>query len=705
MNELSKLLVALLALSPTLTPAAPSVERDELGLQILNSSRDPSYAEVAKVFPGMKFPREAVGVKDAPLECVVLPESKLMVGYVTMPLTNLMLAWFELAPGDSPASWHPFGDFAHPENKRLAGGYLPIVLSPALFDGVNYTQEVFGWSPDLNPDAALFTFVRLQLANTSPTVKTQSVRFQLQHHGKVKTAAEWQAVLRPGANKSFFLKMPLKDSLEQTVAVSERDWTRARKEVTQFWDGLLARGMQINVPEARVNDAWRAWMIYNFLAVDKINGIFQPHDGSGFYEEVYGYSAGLYCRMLDIMGHHRQAETYLASLRTFIAPDGLFTLNFGLPDTGVLLWAMSEHYRLTGDRDWLQQAAPDMIRMCDWIIKKRHEEMQKERKEDRWYGLIKFRPYCDDHVPAYSYFTDTYLCSGMSSAAEVLGQIGLTEQSERIGREARAYHADVLRSMQNSVLDHDGMKMLPIYPETHKLLKDNGFAGKDYYGLVACNLLETDFFAPNDAPARWLVDMLEQKGGLLLGLATFKGGIDHAYTYGYWMNALQRGEVKKVLLGFYGSLAYGMSRDTYSAVEVTQLREGKNEFTLPHLYSNTQQLSLLRNMLVYEQGDDLWLCPAIPRDWLADGKQLSVKNAATRFGETSFKIKSCGKRITVDVTPPTRNAPKRIELKLRHPGGEPIKSVKLSRGEFQLVNSDTVIIEGATKPFSVRAEF
>jgi len=83
-------------------------------------------------------------------------------------------------------------------------------------------------------------------------------------------------------------------------------------------------------------------------------------------------------------------------------------------------------------------------------------------------------------------------------------------------------------------------------------------------------------------------------------------------TYGYWLNCLERDEVERVLLGFYGSMAYGMSRGTWAGVECTNMASGNNAHTLPHLRSGTQQLRLLRNMLLREQADELLLATAVP---------------------------------------------------------------------------------------------
>ena len=59
-----------------------------------------------------------------------------------------------------------------------------------------------------------------------------------------------------------------------------------------------------------MNHAWRAWLAYNFIDVDKRGDVYEPHDGGGgFYEEVYGYSASRYCYALDLMGYPAEART------------------------------------------------------------------------------------------------------------------------------------------------------------------------------------------------------------------------------------------------------------------------------------------------------------------------------------------------------------------------------------------------------------
>ena len=89
-------------------------------------------------------------------------------------------------------------------------------------------------------------------------------------------------------------------------------------------------------------------------------------------------------------------------------------------------------------------------------------------------------------------------------------------------------------------------------------------------------------------------------------------------------------------------------------------------------------------MFVHERGDDLYLGQAIPRYWLAEGSTVGIQRAASYFGPLSLRIQSQADRgqINALVTPPERNRPKTIYLRLRHPQAKPIQSVTLNGARY-----------------------
>lgn len=632
---------------PAQRAAWAAEDRDMPGEKLITGGKDPTFEAVARLYPPQEHPREAIGVKEHPDDIVVEPD-----GSLTLVSKHPGTARF-LIDGK------PLATDAAPMTKLGTGGGVPIVEGRAAVDGLHCTLSALGISDHFSPDLPLAADVRLRILN--PAGVRRAVAVSLEATPAARGGLSWNLTVPPHGVQTVWAQIPVTDAA-RPVAISEVAyrtavlWTLAHAEEEQ------ESGMQVFTPEKRVNDAWRTWLMYSFLNVDKVGKVYEPHDGVSFYEEVYGYSAALYCNGLDMWGRHAEAQRYLESLLTFQKPDGSLVVNFGLPDMGTTLYAIADHYRYTRDSAWVRRMAPRMVRMCRWLTS--HRDVQAQGAA---HGLIRFRPYCDFAEPTVNYTGNTSCCVGMEEAARALASVGLKSESAEIARAAAGFRRDILASMDHSIIHRDGIAILPIEPLTHRILMDSGYRADDYYGLIALGMLECGFFRPDDPRAQIIVRFLEQRGGLTLSMCRFRGTtIDHAYSYGYWLNCLQMGKIERALLGFYGSLAYGMSRDTYSGVEVTDLATGNNERTEPHLYSATQQLRLLRMMLVREEGDTLVLGGGIPRAWLAPGKVVRVDRAPTPWGEVSYKLEGIpgGIRVNVQHKSP---GPRILRIVLRNP--------------------------------------
>ncbi|MGI6294539.1 MAG: hypothetical protein ACOX3G_00465 [Armatimonadota bacterium] len=652
---------------------------DPIAKIVFADDADPTYEQIAKYYPEMQFPRESVGVPELAGEISIDHLGRLENNY-----DEPQIAWWSLGEG-KPV----FGDDLAIE-RRLLEGWLPVLQLTTVRDDVSYEQTVFGWSESMSADKPLFAYIRLRIRpmNASKSKVPQTVFLETP-----------DPVLRMGFEAKpdrygaeVFVRMPWPDA-SKAESIDATEFNEKLRESVGCWRAEIEKAARFEIPEKRVNDAYRAWIGYSRLLVDKVDGIYQPHDGAGFYEKNYGYSVLLHCIALDQYGMHEVAGRYIDSVLHFQQPDGLYTQNYGLSDQGMLLAAIAEHYNLTGDIEWLKRVSDRLILAGNWLIEQRKSAPTSGVTK----GLIQFRPYCDYTAPEFNYTGDACCCVGMEKAAAALKSIGMTAEANRLAEEAKKYRADILASMNAAVIRKDGRRLLPIAPDTHRMLKAANYTARDYYSLIGGCLLDTGFLSASDKRAYWVTDLLESSDGLMGGLCRWEAdGIDHAYTLGYLLTELQRGNPGKVLMGFYGFLAYGMTRDTYSGVECTSIVTGTNYWTLPHLYSCTQQLRLLRNMILSEDNGSLRIGDAIPRSWLEDGKRLVVRQAPTQFGDVSMKIVSEANsgRITVDFSPPIRLAPKSITLRLRHPGNKAITSVRVDGRLWDKFDRDSVDISG-----------
>lgn len=655
--------------------------RDLVAEIVLAGTADPTYKQIASFFPPMQLPREAVSVPEHPMEISIDHLGRFECNFNEPPI-----AWMTIGKNA-----RPFGDDTTSIKRRLYDGYLPILTLNTQHDDIMLEQTVFGWSESMSADNPLHAFVRVRLKPQGPvggkmpdlvSLVTPDPRLRM----------DFGAI-----NGEVYVRFPWPEP-SKAQSISSAEFNSKLKESVQRWRQEIDKGARFDIPDKRLNEAYRAWIGYSRLLVDKIGEFYELHDGAGFYEVNYGYSVLMHCIALDEYGMHESAEKYLDSVLHLQQSDGLYTQNFGLADQGMLLTALARHYDVTRDKSWLQRVSKNIVSAGNWLI----EQRKLAPTSGVTKGLINFRPYCDYTAAEFNYCGDACCCVGLEKASEALRSIGMTAEAELFTSEARRYRADILSSMDAAVFRRDGQNLLPLVPDTHRILKDSNYTGRDYYSLISGCLLDSGFLPAEDRRAYLITDLLEQNNGLLGGLCRWGAdGVDHAYALGYLLTALQRGEPRTAIMGLYGFLAYGMTQDTYSGVECTTAVTGANYWTLPHLYSCTQQLRLLRNMLIREDGDTLRLGDAMPRQWLEDGKRFALKDVPTQFGNVSLTTHATSKTISMHLDPPTRSMPGLIKITLRHPSDAAIRSVAVDGRVWNDFTRDSIELRGISKPTNI----
>ncbi|MBN1488648.1 MAG: hypothetical protein JXA69_01920 [Phycisphaerae bacterium] len=649
---------------------------------------DPTFEAIAGHYPPMKSPREVVGVPVHPLDLGVD-----CLGRLDVTPWGAPTAWFEI--GDPPVpfgggngayfTWdrsatHLVPGLTATITRRLLAGYLPVVILSTSRDDVDYELMVFAISEGFRVDTDLYAYARLTARSRGGRVPEQLALAW----GSGETRHVWPAKARDGSARwCVRFKHPQPETASEITA----DAFEAKLvETAAFWRNVLAPAERFDMPDRRVMEAYRAWIVYSLLNCDTIDGYVEPHDGAGFYEQMFGNSVSLHTWAMNMYGLHDHAARVLDTQIHFQQPDGLYTQVCGLTDPGGFLVGLIRQYQFTGDRAWLERVSPSIIKQCEWLVRQR----AAGPADGMTRGLIKFRPYNDYAEPVFNYLGNVWCARGLELSGAALKDIG-AEQADAFAIEAAKYRQDILDSMDAAAFADNGQTILPMEPDTQRLLKLSKYTGGDYYGLVASPLLGTGFLPPRDKRANRLMDIIEKRAGLIAGVCEFERGIDHAYTYGYLTTAMKRGEERKTLLGFWSFLAFGMTRDTYSPVEVTNIRTGHNHYTLPHLYSCTDQLRLVRDMLLHEQDDTLWLGRGIPRAWLAPGKHVAVNDAPTEFGNMSYRIDAeADDTMRIHIDPPQRRMPMEVCLRLRHPQKRSIASVTATPSVAVEVSGDTL---------------
>jgi hypothetical protein len=137
---------------------------------------------------------------------------------------------------------------------------------------------------------------------------------------------------------------------------------------------------------------------------------------------------------------------------------------------------------------------------------------------------------------------------------------------------------------------------------------------------------------------------------------------------------LLRNQPERFLRAYFNAFAVSYFPDTRMMTEHALPSFG--DFRGDHYKSSDEANSAgwLRDMFLYERGEELWVGAAIPRYWLADGSRIGIEGACTHFGEASVWYASATHegRITAELTLPERNAPRSVSVCFRHPEGRRI---------------------------------
>ena len=461
---------------------------------------------------------------------------------------------------------------------------------------------------------------------------------------------------------------------------------------------------------------------------------------------------------LDQMGMHKVAEDGMANWLDNQQEDGCLSLNNWIEPMhkiGALLipWVMMEHYRLTGDKEWLKAQAPRLKAAVDWIISRRRTTMKTAVSPEETEGLKtgKWSPYGlqprisvgdgDQSGSRYYYWADAFGYRSVKLFADVIAAID-PQMGTEYAAEAEAYRKDMLPVLNESIVLSP---VIRVRDGTYRSFIPQGFQdrgplsralpeGTDIWSH--CGLYHTDYARTSAAIEAWL-----RSGVLSVDDRRIDGHFDVAedvflwdhiwfrkrkedysperdwfdFGWGYqsgWERLpeyyLWKDDVPSFIRSWLNRCAVDLSfsadpERTWTFNEHTTFTENDKS------HGRAVFLSSFRNMLVTEIGDDLWLARATPRAWLEQGKRIAVGKAPTYFGSVGYEIVSDvdNGKITATVELPSRTVPKGVWLRFRHPRSLLIKSVTLNGEPWKDFDPDkeAIVLRGLAGKVTVTADY
>lgn len=518
-------------------------------------------------------------------------------------------------------------------------------------------------------------------------------------NGKPMPAAEVSALLVPGETVTFEYMIPHTPlDEERAVAVLNNSFQQRMEEAITFWEKELASGIQIQLPEQRIEEMVKADLIHQDIGYFGKNPNEPVVPIVGVYTAI-GSESSPGIQFLDAMGMHELAERAIQYFVEKQRPNGMIQ-NFAgyMLETGSALWTMGEHWRMTRDVRWLQKVYPAIVKAADFLVDWRSENLTDDLKDGMGYGMIKGK-IADPNDYYHSFMLNAGAYAGLYRTAEMLQDIDPVRSREygRIAAEMKGNIYETLqRSMERSpvVPRGDGcwIRSCPLWPEytgPTTLYADGGnwythgsFVLRDALG--ACYLILQDAIDPNDLLAREILDYTSEF--LAINNVCFSQPYYSPHPYGQ----LRLGQRKLYLQEFYCGFAGLADRGTYSFWE--------HHFQAsPHkLHEETWFMMRWRWMMAYEIFEEkkLHLMDAVPRKWMQAGKSLVLDGLRTYYGPLCCSIQCEENRITAKILVGAEGfpAPEQVTIRLPHPEGK--KATTWSIGEYDAENERFILPSG-----------
>jgi len=518
------------------------------------------------------------------------------------------------------------------------------------------------------------------------------------------------------------------------------DYEAEKNRVLAYWRDLVQQGCIFNAPEPKFNEVAKTviWHIRMSAIKCPESGLFLlPAATLGYW--VYANESCFQTILLDRLGDHEAATQYLETflrLQGSRPLPGAFTgtqqdvfygvkidAEYDLTATGynlhhgTVLWALAQHFLFTRDTDWLNHAAPNLMRAANWILGQRRQTqtLDEDGAKEIHYGLLPAGHLEDADDWQYWYAVNAYAWLGLKTLADAFSLAGRPEAA-LYQNEAAAYRADLRRSIERAselcpvvrLRNNTYVPYVPVQP--HQRFRYFGPKKTQYYDryekgvyptlrLSATRealygpmiLLKTGVIDADEPLAECILDDWEDNLTLSTSLnLNAHGWVDDAFWFsrgGMVFQAnlqnpieayLKRREIPAALRNLYNDFVSCLYPDVNMLVEEYRCwKHGSGHFY--KIPDEARFVNRVCDLLVLEVGEELWLAPGTPRRWLEPGQKIEIHQAHTFFGVVSFTLQYGDQPETIEahVSLPTRPC-QTIRLFVRAPFDKPIKAVSVN---------------------------
>ena len=457
--------------------------------------------------------------------------------------------------------------------------------------------------------------------NEEPSL-TKKLKFEKTTPGGV---VRYDIALQPGAKQVLEFRMPYEPLLPNSPLLSHLEkasFDEYQERTAKFWDEIFNRGLEITVPEAKVNDTFRASLVYDLIARDKVGDQYVQTVNKFHYHAFWLRDSSYIARMYDLSGYPDIARQVLDFFAGWQQSDGNFVSQGGQFDGwGQVMWAYGRHYRITHDRDFAERVYPAMQQAVVWL--------KDARAHDPLNLMPSTKPGDNERIEGHITGHNFWALAGLKNVIYVARALGHTDDAEVYQAEYDDFKASFLAALEKITTQTGGS----IPPGLDQL------GGDDWGNMLS--IYPEQILDPMDPMVTATLNATRAK--YQEGIMTYGAGrwLHHYLTIKNTETETIRGDQRMAVEELYALLLHTSS--THAGFEYCIFPWGDRDFASnvsPHGWFAAKFRAALRNMLVREEGNDLHLLSVLSPEWVKTGGVVSVKRASTDFGQVNFDLRS-----------------------------------------------------------------
>jgi hypothetical protein len=393
-----------------------------------------------------------------------------------------------------------------------------------------------------------------------------------------------------------------------------------------------AGGLQIRVPDARVEEAFRA--VKGRLHVFDDGSHFSP--GTFLYHGHWFRDSAFIGLAFDQMGFGKHVGSKIKNFLRRQNRDGFFRSQNGEWDSnGQAIWTIVTHIQRGGDPSLLEEAYPALLRGGRWIDRMR----RKNRNEPSLhFGLLPAGFSAEHFGPNDHYYWDNlWSLAGLEKLVWAARRLGRQNDAREMEEILEEFRKDVESSMMES------------------------FARADYQGLPCSPYRGLDSAAIGSLVGVSPLDVTDPQSGWIGGTVEFlvrnnlRDGLFLQKIIHTGLNAYLSAQLARVLMRRFDPRGFAIlealirhSGPTLAWPEAIHPRTlGGCMGDGDHGWAAAEFLNLIRDLLVREERGQLLLLSAAPESWFREGAILGVTGAPTLHGEVTFQAEVSAQGLTV----------------------------------------------------------